>query len=52
MKQRPWEPDPAEVAAWVEASCSAQELAAKITDPEVLEEAAHLLRGRDDAAAA
>jgi hypothetical protein len=40
------------VAAWVEASCSAQDLAARITDPGVLDAAALLLRDRDEAAAA
>jgi hypothetical protein len=52
MSTRRWEPDPAEVAVWVEASCAAQELDAKITEPAVLDEAAHLLRDRDDEAAA
>jgi hypothetical protein len=52
MSTRRWEPDPAEVAVWVEASCAAQELAAKITDPGVLDEAAHLLRDSAEDAAA
>ena len=42
-----WEPDPGEIAAWVEESCAAQELPAKVTDATVLEDAAHLLRDRD-----
>jgi hypothetical protein len=36
----------------VEASCAAQELDAKITDPDLVAQTAHLLRDTDDEAAA
>ena len=39
-----WEPDPAEIAAWVEASCSSQEIPAKVTDATTLDDLAHLLK--------
>lgn len=43
-----WEPDPAEIAALVEASCRAQGIPVRVEDPATLEEVALLLNRSGD----